>query len=143
MVPERKFAIITLTNASHGTALVTEVRDWALSAYLGLAERVPEPLALTSAELAEYTGEYVASTGVVTVTVDGDQLIGALTVDAELLGPGEDAETAVPPFPFKILPDNQFLILAGQYKGLRGGLLRDASGRVSALDLGRVFTRRA
>jgi hypothetical protein len=48
----------------------------------------------------------------------------------------------VPPFPFKILPDNQFLILAGQYKGLRGGLLRDAAGRVSALDLGRVFTRR-
>jgi CubicO group peptidase (beta-lactamase class C family) len=142
MVPERNFALITLTNASHGTELVTELRDWALSAYLGLAERVPEPLALSPAELAAYTGEYVASTGVVTVTVDGDQLIGALTVEAELLGPGEDAETAVPPFTFKILPDNQFLILAGQYQGLRGGLLRDATGRVSALVLGRVFTRR-
>jgi CubicO group peptidase (beta-lactamase class C family) len=142
MVPERDFAIVVLTNARHGLELVTELGKWAFDAYLGIAERVPDPLPLTAAELAEYTGAYEASTGVIEVTVDGDRLVGTLTVNPELAAAEQEASDSVPPIPFRILPDNQFLIIEGQYKGLRGGVLRDAAGRVSALDIGRVFTRR-
>jgi hypothetical protein len=142
MVPERDFAFVVLTNARHGLELVTELGKWAFDAYLGVAERVPEPLPLTAAELAAYAGAYEASTGVIEVTVDGDRLIGTLTVNPQLAAAEQEASDSVPPIPFKILPDNQFLILEGQYKGLRGGVLRDAAGRVSALDIGRVFTRR-
>jgi hypothetical protein len=41
-----------------------------------------------------------------------------------------------------ILPDNEYLVVKGQYKGIRGARLRDADGRVSGIDMGRVFTRR-
>jgi hypothetical protein len=46
------------------------------------------------------------------------------------------------PMPMVILPDNEYLVVGGQYKGMRGALLRDAGGRVSGIDMGRVFTRR-
>jgi CubicO group peptidase (beta-lactamase class C family) len=142
MVPERDFAFVALTNARHGLELLTELGAWVFDAYLGLAEQVPDPLPLTADELAEYTGAYESYTGVLHVTVEGDRLIGTLEINPQLELAEDEAVSAVPPLPFKILPDDQFLILEGQYKGLRGGLIRDASGRVSALDLGRVFTRR-
>lgn len=141
LVPERDFAFVVLTNAWHGVELVTELVAWALDAYLGLAERAPEPLPLSSDDLAEYTGSYEASTGVLRVTVADDHLLAALELSPETGIDPDEAGSAVPPLPLKILPDNQFLIIEGQYKGLRGGVLRDDAGRVNGLDLGRVYTR--
>jgi CubicO group peptidase (beta-lactamase class C family) len=145
MVPERNFALVVHTNASHGIEILYELKTWAFEAYLGLVEKVPDPLPLGPEELAEYTGVYTASTGELTVTIVEDHLVGTLAVNEDLLAEmGEDAEDeeAVPPLPFKILPDDQFLILEGPYKGLRGGVVRGDDGRVSGLDAGRVFTRR-
>ncbi|RIK38305.1 MAG: hypothetical protein DCC58_16840 [Chloroflexi bacterium] len=146
MVPERQFALVVFTNARHGIELLGEMKDWVFANYLGLEEAVPDPLPLSADELAEYTGEYEASTGVLTVSIVDDHLLGALTVNEELrneLGEPSEGEEAVPPVPFRILPDNQFLIIEGAYKGLRGGIVRDDAGRLTGLDLGRVFNKRA
>ena len=144
MVPERGYAIAALTNARHGLELLTELVRWSYEAYLGLVEAIPEPLALSAAQLSEYVGTYGSYTGDLTVTIDGDHLLGVLTINQELLaemGEHQDDEP-VPPIPFHILPNDQFLIVEGTYNGLRGGIVRDAQGRVTGLDLGRVFTRR-
>lgn len=141
LVPERDFAIVVLTNAWHGIELVTELVTWALAAYVGVAEPTPEPLPLTTAQLDEFAGLFEASTGTLRVTVDGDHLLAALEVSLEA-GQSDEEGVLLDPLPLKILPDDQFLIVAGPYRGLRGGTLRNATGRVTGLDLGRVFTRR-
>lgn len=144
MVPERRFALVAHTNAGHGLELLHEIREWVFEAYLGLAERLPEPLLLGPVELAEYAGVYESFTGVLTVVVHGDHAIGTLIPNPgmlEELGESED-DSPVPPLPFKILPGNQFLVIDGPYKGIRGGIVRDAAGQVTGLDVGRVFTKR-
>jgi CubicO group peptidase (beta-lactamase class C family) len=146
MVPEQRFALVTFTNARHGTEFNEEIKTWAFEAYLGLAEAVPDPLELSADQLREYAGLYDSFTGVLTVVLDGDRLIGTLEPNPEMLAEfGEEAqegEELVPPLPFKILPENQFLVIDGAYKGMRGGIVRGAEGRLTGLDLGRVFTKR-
>lgn len=144
MVPSRRFALVTHTNASHGTELLQEIKDWVFEAYLGLVERVPDPLPLDAAALAAYAGIYEAFTGTLTVVVDGDRLVGTLAVNEEMLAEmGESMDDAIPPLPFRILPGDQFLVQEGPYKGMRGGILRDEHQRIVGIDVGRVFTKRA
>lgn len=142
MVPEREFAVTVLTNARHGSELNTEITDWVRAAYLGLVEEAPEPLALSTEDLAAYAGAYDSYTGTVIVSVQGDHLWGDVEVNPAMAMSEEEAAATVPSFPFSILPNNQFLITDGMYKGLRGGIVRGEDGRVTGLDLGRVFTRR-
>ena len=144
MVPERRFAFVALTNARHGLELLTELKEWAFTTYLGLTEPQAELLALSAEDLSSYAGEYVSHTGVLTVTVEGELLVGRLAFNPEMLAEAGEAEDTPdePPLPFRILPDNQFLIVEGQYKGLHGAILRGSDGRISGLDLGRVFVRR-
>jgi CubicO group peptidase (beta-lactamase class C family) len=146
MVPERNFALTALTNARHGNELLHELTEWIFAAYLGLAEPVPDPLQLSAAQLAEYLGTYSASTGDlhVSVDVDNERLLATPHFNPEMLAEmGVTAEEiGSDPMPMVILPDNEYLVVEGQYKGMRGALLRDAGGRVSGIDMGRVFTRR-
>lgn len=143
MVPERDFALTVLTSARHGAELNTEITDWIREAYLGLVETVPAPLPLTADELAEFVGIYDSYTGSIHVSIQEDHLLADLEINPELAMSEEEAAATVPSFPFVILPDNQFLITESMYKGLRGGIIRDDSGRVTGFDLGRVFTKRA
>ncbi|RIK36488.1 MAG: hypothetical protein DCC58_19195 [Chloroflexi bacterium] len=144
LVPERGFALVGLTNARHGLELLTDLKDWAFETYLGLAPPPPEFIVLTPDELAAYTGEYVSHTGIVHVAADEDVLVATLTLNPEMLAEAGELETTQPepPLPFRLLADDRFLVTSGQYKGLRGAFLRDLSGEIDGIDLGRVFTRR-
>jgi CubicO group peptidase (beta-lactamase class C family) len=95
LVPERGFAVTTLTNSDAGAALAIEATDWALDRFLGLARPEYAPVSLPAARLAEYTGDYVQpeDAGAVRVTeADGG-------LQAEVTGPGQ-AEPAVSPLQF-------------------------------------------
>lgn len=142
MAPDRNFALAIQTNARHGLELLTEIETWIRDAYLGVTERVPDPLPLSAEELAEYTGVYESHTGALTVTIDGDHLLGTLEINPELGMSQEEADATVPPIPFVILPNDRFLITDGMYSGLQGGIIRNDGGRISALDLGRIMTKR-
>ena len=141
-IPERGYAITILTSARHGLELLTELVTWAREAYTGLADPIPDPLPLSAEQLAEYTGVYEAHTGTLTITVDGDHLLGTMEINPDLELTPDEAEAAIPPLPFVILPNDRFLITEGSYKGLQGGIIRNDAGRVSAIDLGRIMTRR-
>jgi CubicO group peptidase (beta-lactamase class C family) len=146
MVPERGLAVAVLTNAGHGGPLHEEITKWVFDAYLGLVERLPEPLAVAPAELAEYEGVYAAASGTLTVSVEGDRLQGVVAYDpamlADLVGPDGDFPPP-PPFSFKLLPDDGFIVVDGEYTDMRGPFLRDAQGTLTGLNLGgRVMLKR-
>jgi CubicO group peptidase (beta-lactamase class C family) len=142
MVPERNFALALNTNARQGQELLTEMVAWIFEAYLGVKDEIPDPLPLTADELAEFTGIYDSQTGALHVSIDGDHLLGKLEINPEMGISQEEAEATVPPIPFVILPNDRFLITEGMYKNLQGAIIRNESGKVTAIDLGRIMTKR-
>jgi CubicO group peptidase (beta-lactamase class C family) len=65
LAPEREFALALLTNSLAGMALGVEVTNWALARFLGLEEQTITPIAVPTAHLDEYVGEYDFGDGVV------------------------------------------------------------------------------
>lgn len=58
LVPERSFAVTTLTNAVAGAALAIQATDWALERFLGLVPPENSPVEHEADQLAEYVGTY-------------------------------------------------------------------------------------
>src|SRR5262249_8495025 len=68
MVPERGFAVASLTNCGpNGPQFNDAIVRWALAAYLGITEQDPEPVVLSDTELAQYAGIYETIAVIATV----------------------------------------------------------------------------
>ena len=140
MVPERGFAITSLTNCGpNGGEFNEQVSRWAFEAYLGIVITDPEPLHLNPDALADYVGTYETIAMVLTVTA-GD---GVLSVDAktrpevlEQLGETEDEDE--PPIPVGIIDrdGDRYIVPDGSAKGMKGYFTRDDKGAVSGMHIG-------
>jgi len=149
MVPERGFAVTSLTNCGpNGNQLNEEIVRWALEAYLGLIERDPEPVLLGDAELAQYAGTYETIAAVCTVEPQN----GGLTLTAhikpemraQLREAGEEIPDESPTFRVGLLagPGDRYIVTEGPAKGMKGYFARDASGTVDGVHVGgRLATR--
>ena len=140
LVPERGYAFTILSNAHHAHALNDEVVKWAREAFLGVVEPEPEPLALSSDELAVYAGTYERPEAVATVTVDGNRLM--FSYDYTEAGREmclREFGTLVPlppPMHLAIIGPDEYYATEGENKGFRGKFLRGDDGSISGLDLG-------
>ncbi|HYW23372.1 MAG TPA: serine hydrolase [Terriglobales bacterium] len=146
MVPGRGFAITVLTNSDRGAQLHRELVRWALDAYAGVVERDPEPLALSPAELAAYAGEYGTDIGLLTLAVDGGDLVArvryAPAALARLRVVFEVPREELPPMPLRVLPGDGYVVADGESKGTRGRFVRRDGLVVGIYFGGRVALRR-
>ena len=136
MVPARRFAVVSLTNAEpNGPLFNHRISEWALETYLGLVEPDLVPEARSAEALAEYAGSYETVAVVLTVTVDGDHLLVDYVPKPELIAQlGEDADYHEPPVPIGMLPDgDRYVVPSGPYEGSKGFFTRDGSGRISGI----------
>ncbi len=148
MVPERDFAISTLTNCGpNGNQFNDEVVRWALESYLGVVERDPEPVSLGEAELAPYAGRYETIAAVVDIKVDGGGLLAEAEIKPHVLEQlreaGED-DPETPPFPIGLLPGDgdRYIITDGPARGMKGYFVRDAADNIEGVHVGgRLATR--
>lgn len=142
MVPERGFAISTLTNCGpNGSQFNEEVVRWALEAYAQVTERDPEPVSLKGKELAVYTGTYETIAVVCTISAKG----GGLSIEAEikpevlkdLIEQGEEAPES-PPISIGLLagPGDRYIVTEGPAKGMKGYFVRNDSGQVESVHVG-------
>ena len=146
LVPERNFAVVSLTNASPGGIPFNQaVVSFALERYLGLVDRDPEPIPFDAARAKEIAGTYANAMMNFTVDTVGARLRLTLRIKPEIRA---SAEKAPPPDPepadFGLLPgaSDEYIITSGEFKGHRGFFTRDASGAVVGVDLGgRLFSR--
>ena len=139
MVPERSFAMASLTNcAPVGDAFNDEIMRWTFASYLGLDMRDPEPLALSANALAEYVGTYDTIAVVYTVELTAEGLMVSYVEDPAALAELGEEPTDEPPEPIGILPGDgdRFIVTAGSAKGRRGYFSRDSSGRVTGMHVG-------
>lgn len=147
MVPERRFAIVSLTNAEpNGPRFNRLMRRWALEIYLGLSEPDPVHEPRTSEQLADYAGTYGTFSSTLTVSVNEDHLLLEQAATPELVEQlGDDVDYHEPPIPLGMLagPGDRYVVPSGSYAGAKGFFTRDADGRVSGIhDHGRFVPRR-
>ena len=149
MVPDRNFAIVSLTNCGpNGPQLNDALVKWALEEYLGVKEEEPQLASLDDAALEEYEGTYDTIAVTVTLTPKNGRLLASLDLKpearAQLAEAGQDADEEQPPFVLALVegkPD-QYVVPEGAGKGLRGYFTRSADGRVDGVHLGgRLATR--
>lgn len=150
MVPERDFAVISMTNCGpNGPMFNDQLVKWALDTYLGVEEKDPEPVLLGDAALAELTGHYETHAVEVDITAVGGALSVQVTPKPEtrkaLLEDGaEPSDLEQPPIPIGMLPGDgdRYIVTDGPAKGMKGYFVRDASGRVTGAHIGgRMATR--
>jgi hypothetical protein len=150
MVPERQFAVTSLTNCGPNGALFNEgIVKWALEAYLGVIDKDPEPVLLGDAELAQYTGTFETIVAVCDITAESGGLILQVEIKpdalAKLKEAGEDIDIP-PPFPLGLLPGpgDRYIVTDGPAKGMKGYFARNPDGNVDAIHVGgRLATRTA
>jgi CubicO group peptidase (beta-lactamase class C family) len=148
LVPERGFALITMTNCSpNGSQFNEELIRWALEAYLGIIDRDPEPISLGDAQLAQYVGTFETIAAWAELTAEGGSLVFNVKIKPEireqLRQQGEDVDEP-PPIPIGLLPGDgdRYIVTDGPAKGMKGYFVRDASGKVEAVHVGgRLATR--
>ena len=148
MVPERGFALISMTNCGpNGPQLNDKLWEWALEHYLGLKDVQPVPVRLADSELAQYTGTYETIAAVVAVDAFEGRLRAKVELKPSALAvlheQGEEVPDQ-PPFVLAILegyPD-RYVVDEGDGKGMKGYFQRAADGSVSGVHLGgRLATR--
>ncbi len=146
MVPERSFAMTSLTNgAPVGDAFNDEIMRWTFASYLGLDMRDPEPLHLSTDALAEYVGTYHTIAVVYTLELTDEGLMMSYVEDpAALAELGEDPSDE-PPEPIGLLPGDgdRSIVTGGSAKGMRGYFTRDPSGRITGMHVGGRYATRA
>ena len=144
MVPERDFAVISMTNCGpNGPMFNDALTKWALETYLGITETDPEPVVLGDAALEQYCGQYETAAVEVEIVAEGGGLLLKVEPKPEtrkaLQEEGTDpSELEQPPIPVGFLPGDgdRYIVTDGPGKGMKGYFARDAEGRIKGAHIG-------
>jgi CubicO group peptidase (beta-lactamase class C family) len=149
MVPERGFALISMTNCGpNGSELNTQLEKWALEHYAGVVATEPEQLALGDEALVQFTGRYETIAATADITAAGGRLLVTVEIKPEMAAvlreSGEDVPAEQPPIALALLAGDgdPYVVPDGPAKGMRGYFTRGADGQVVGVHLGgRLATR--
>lgn len=143
-VPERDFAVVSLTNASPaGIPCNQAIVRWALRTYIGVTDRDPEPLPYDEAQAQAVVGSYENDAMMLTISTHGAGLMLEAALKPEVRAaldtdPGPDSA----PCDLGLLTGDEYILTSGEFKGSRGFFTRDENGVVVGVDLaGRLFSR--
>lgn len=138
LLPARRFALVTLVNATSGPGVYREVRRRVLGELLALDDRDPRPLAAPPdpAALAACEGTFHHSFGHIVVTVAGPEHPGELVV-AHLPRPDGEVKWQPPPPPTQRVafwaPDELVVVHPPAFAGMTQSVRRARDGSVGHL----------
>jgi CubicO group peptidase (beta-lactamase class C family) len=146
IVPERNFAVISLSNAGpDGIRFNQAVVRWVVERSLGLIDRDPEPIPFDAARAREIVGNYENEMMRLAIDTVGARLRLEVRIKPEIRAmANRELPQDHAPFDFGLLPGgkDEYIVTDGALKGHRGFFTRDASGAVVGVDLaGRLFSR--
>ena len=144
MVPERRFAITSLTNCGpNGTEFNEQIMRWAFDVYLGIEVKDPEPVRLEDEALSVYAGRYETIAMIHDVTVADGGLVLVDTIRPEMLVLGEEAPGGAPET-LGILPGegDRFVVTDGSARGERGSFSRSQDGSIDGMHVGGRYATR-
>lgn len=149
MVPERDFAVISMTNCGpNGPLLNDRLVDWAFEHFLGAVEPAPTVRRPSDEELAPYCGSFETIAVTLEVAPHDGLLHAQATVKPEMAAAlresGEEVPEDNPPFVLGLIEgkDDAYVIPEGVGEGMRGYFTRASDGTVDGLHIGgRLATR--
>ena len=148
MVPERNFAITSLSNCGpNGPQLNHDIVKWARQHFLGLVEAEKKTVRVPDADLAPYLGEFETIASMLEVTADDGRLSAKIKMKPEMAVALVEAGEEIPEQPPIILAmldgaTDQYMVDEGDAKGMTGYFQRAADGSVDGIHLGgRLATR--
>ncbi len=140
IAPAQRFAIVVLTNSDRGDELYTPLVGRALSLFLGVEDKAPEPLALPASDLALYVGLYRAALNDMRLEVieqDGRaDLLAAAQPKGGFPTPDSPPPPAPPPVRLAFTGPDAVVVLDEPGKGNRGEFLRGPDGEIAWLRFG-------
>jgi CubicO group peptidase (beta-lactamase class C family) len=139
MVPERRFAITSLTNCGpNGSEFNELISRWAFEAYLGITITDPEPVHLEADVLAEYAGHYETIAAELDLVPDDGMLLATATIKPEVLAELNEPPSDEPPIPLGLLPGDgdRYIVPDGPAKGMKGYFTRGDDGRINGVHVG-------
>jgi CubicO group peptidase (beta-lactamase class C family) len=139
LVPERRFALVAFTNASPvGGAFNERIARWAWEELLDARVPEPETVSRTPEELAEFCGRYETVANILEVTASDGGLAFAIVDRPEALAElGIEEVRPDPPVPFRFSATraDRFICPEPPHRGSTGFFVRDADGRVTAMNV--------
>lgn len=148
MVPERGFAVISMTNSGpNGPQLNKKMTAWALENYLGLIEAKLEPLRLGDEELASYTGQFETIAATIDITAQDGRLAAGIVMKPAMAAALRESGEEVPEqlsIPLAMLAGDgdHYVVAEGPAEGMKGYFTRASDGTVDGVHLGgRLATR--
>ena len=139
MVPERRFAITSLTNCGpNGSEFNELISRWAFEAYLGITITDPEPVHLDADALAEYAGHYETIAAELDLVPDDGLLMATATIKPEVLAELNEPPSDEPPIPLGLLPGDgdRYIVPDGPAKGMKGYFTRGEDGLINGVHVG-------
>ena len=143
-VPSRGFAVVSMANAGpDGIPFNQAVLRWALREYVGVDDCDPSPLPFDAARAADLTGRYENDVMTLTIADTGAGLRLEVLMKPEIRAASDrELPPDHAPFDFGLLPEDEYVITGGAFRGQRGYFTRDDAGAVTGVDLaGRLFGR--
>jgi len=139
LVPERDFAITSLTNSGpNGPELNHRLVTWALEHFLDLHDDAPAPVAVDEDALSAYAGRYETIASVLDVTVEDGGLVvtswGKAVMEAALGDGAEEKDRT--PVTLVAGERDPFVTSQGPATGMRGYFARDDAGTVTGVHFG-------
>ena len=147
-VPERSFAVISMSNAGPGGPLLNhQMCEWAMEHYIGVVAEKPEGVLLDAGDLAQYEGRYETIAAWMDMSADAGRLKVLVEYKPEtkkmLAAMGEDPEA--PPEPMYVLiqkGNSDRYVGEGEAESMTGTFERDGSGSVVGVNLGGRYATR-
>lgn len=149
MVPERGFAVISMTNSGpNGPQLNDRLVKWTLENSLGLVAVEPTAVRLPAEQLAPYTGRYETIAVLVEVTATDGRLSATITMKPEAAAAMREQGEDVPEQPPLVLAmleggGETYVVDEGDAKGMKGYFTRAGDGRVDGVHLGGRLANRS
>lgn len=146
MVPERRFAITSLTNCGpNGSEFNEGITRWAFDTYLHIEVKDPDPVRLAEEALTAYAGRYETISMTYEVTIANGGLVLQYEERPEVLEQLGEEPSDDPPEPLGILPggDDRYVVTGGPAKGMLGYFSRHADGSISGMHVGGRYATRS
>ncbi|MGH7779369.1 MAG: serine hydrolase domain-containing protein [Candidatus Binataceae bacterium] len=130
IAPERKFALVILTNAGGGEAM-SETIKLALELFLDAKIELPATIEKQQCELAEYAGRYDSALDAIELKTAEEHLLMQVIPHGGFPTRDSPAGPPLPPTRIKFTAPERVIAIDPPFTGAQGEFLRGADGAIS------------
>jgi CubicO group peptidase (beta-lactamase class C family) len=141
-VPERKFAMVVLTNNGSGGQLTMQIMKWAVKHYLDAEDPKPALQERTTEQLQEFAGTYQAALSKLEITVADGTLKAQVTPMGGFPKKDSPAGPTPPPVSVGVIGEDQLIALDPPFADTRIDILRGPEGNIEWLRFGSRTARK-